>query len=272
VLDVDTWPALDDPFVVLTLSGWVDAGLAGAGTVMALHEQLAGAVEFASIDLGDLMDLQQTRPIARFMADGQRAIEWPKLSFVAGRLGRDVVLVSGPEPSLRWPTVANAIADALRRLGCRAACTVAGMPAISSHRRPIPVLATATHRSLAQEVAPLRAQYYGPTGLQTVVQRALGDAGIACTGLWAQVPQYVSGSPCPPAVRALAGRIAELGSLEVDLHGLDARCRAYEERVDEGLATRPEVREIVDRIDQEQAATSDDLVSEIELFLRDQDD
>jgi len=268
LLDVEHWPELREPMMVVALSGWVDAGVGGAGTINALREQLDRVDEFASIDLTNHMDLQQTRPNAHWADDGNRVIDWPVISFVSGRLGRDVVLVSGPEPSLRWPSVSTAIVEVARTLQVRDAFTVAGMPSLVSHRRPVPVLATATHHSLAQELAPLRFAYGGPTGLQTIVQRALGDAGVRSAGLWAQVPQYVSGSPSPPAVRALLRRLAEIGRLEIDLRPLDARCEAYSARVDAGLATRPEVEEIVDRIDREQAATADDLVSEIELFLR----
>jgi hypothetical protein len=134
------------------------------------------------------------------------------------------------------------------------------------------VLATATDRSFAQILAPLRLAYAGPTGLQTVVQRALGDVGIKTAGLWAQVPQYVAGSPSPAAVRALVRRIAELVGLDVDLRPLDARSDAYVARVDAGLSTRPDVQAVVDRIDREQATTTDELVSEIERFLRAQTD
>ena len=256
--------------MVISLSGWVDAGMAGAGTVSFLLEQLGDEDEFGTIDLTDSMDLQQTRPNAHWGDDGNRVIEWPEISFVAGNLGRDVVIVSGPEPSLRWPSVSAAIVDAARTLKVRDACTVAGMPSLVSHRRPVPVLATATHHSLAQEIAPLRMAYGGPTGLQTIVQRALGEADVRTAGLWAQVPQYVSGSPSPPAVRALVRRLAEIGRLELDLSPLDARCDAYATRVDAGLATRPEVQEVVDRIDREQGASAEDLVSEIESFLRQQ--
>jgi proteasome assembly chaperone (PAC2) family protein len=271
-LDVERWPELHEPIMVVALSGWVDAGMAGAGTVSALREQFVGADEFASIDLTDHMDLQQTRPNAHWNDDGFRVIDWPQIEFVSGKLGRDVVLVSGPEPSLRWPTVSAAIVDAARTMGVRDAFTVAGMPSLVSHRRPVPVLATATHHSLAQEIAPLRLAYGGPTGLQTIVQRALGDADIRSAGLWAQVPQYVSGSPSPPAVRALLRRLSEIARLDIDLQPLDARCEAYATRVDAGLATRPEVQEVVDRIDREQGASTDDLVSEIEHFLRQQRD
>src|SRR5262249_11735731 len=153
---------------------------------------------------------------------GNRVIEWPHIEFTAGKLGRDVVLVHGPEPSLRWMAVSAEIVKTAQHCGAREAVTVAGMPALVSHRRPVPVHATATHRSLAQELAPLRAAYGGPTGLQTIVQRAFGDADIKCAGLWAQVPQYVSGSPSPPAVRAVLRRLAEIGRLELDLTSLDA--------------------------------------------------
>ncbi len=272
MLSVDRWPELREPIMILSLSGWVDAGLAGSGTLTALREQLEDADEFGSIDLTDHMDLQQTRPNAHWSDEGVRIIDWPEITFVSGRLGRDVILVSGPEPSLRWPTVSAAIVDVARTLRVNDACTVAGMPSLVSHRRPVPVLATATHHSLAQEIAPLRYAYGGPTGLQTIVQRALGDAGVRSAGLWAQVPQYVSGSPSPPAVRAILRRLSEIGRLELDLRPLDARCDAYATRVDAGLATRPEVQEVVDRIDREQGASADDLVSEIELFLRQQPD
>ena len=270
MLTITSRPELRDPLMVLALSGWVDAGLAGAGTIAALREQLGAATEFATIDLGDHMDLQQTRPVARWADDGNRVIDWPMITFVAGELGRDVVLVAGPEPSIQWPTVTATIVDAAQELGVRTAVTVAGMPALASHRRPVAVLATASHHSLAQEVAPLRMVYGGPTGLQTVVQRALGDADVRCAGLWAQVPQYVAGSPSPPAVRATLRRLAEVGGLALDFRSLDARCEAYVARVDAGLAARPDVAEVVDRIDREHVVSGDELVSEIELYLRSQ--
>jgi predicted ATP-grasp superfamily ATP-dependent carboligase len=271
MLTVERWPELHDAVMILAFSGWIDAGLAGAGAITVLQEQLRDGEEFATFDLTDLTDLQQTRPVARW-DDDARVIEWPTMTFASGSLGRDLVIVCGPEPSSRWFEVTRMIVDAARRTGVREAFTLAGMPAIVSHRKPIPVLATATHRSLAQEMAPLRGAYAGPTGLQTVVQRALGDADIRSAGLWAQVPQYVAGSPSPPAVRALLRRLAELARLDIDLHPLDARCDAYVARVDEGLAARPDVRDVVDRIDREQTVSSDDLVSEIEQFLRQQGD
>jgi hypothetical protein len=273
VLTVERWPQLHEPLLIAALTGWVDAGFAGAGAMEALGAQLDGPEQFATLDLTDLLDLQQTRPTARFVTGGLRVIEWPRIALVAGALGRDVVLVHGPEPSIRWPSVAAEIVDAAQRLGVREAVTVAGMPALLSHRRSVPVLATATSRALAQEIGALRADYAGPTGMQTVLQYAFGVAEIPCTGLWAQVPQYVAGSPSPPAVRAVLGRVAELYRLDVDLRVLDSRVDAYVAKVEEGLAQRPDVGDLVNRLEQEQGQempSGDELVSEIERFLRDE--
>jgi hypothetical protein len=273
MLHVERWPQLTDPVLVAALTGWVDAGYAGAGTVEALTSQVDDADSFATLDLTDLLDLQQTRPTARFVQGGLRVIEWPHISLVAGRLGRDVLLLSGPEPSIKWPQVSGELVEAAQRLGVREAYTVAGMPAFVSHRRAVPVLATATTRSVAQEIGALRADYAGPTGLQTVLQYQLGEAGIPCVGLWAQVPQYVSGSPSPPAVRAVMARLAELARLSVDLRVLDSRCEAYVGKVEEGLEQRPDVGEMVERLEsetegEEELPSGDELVSEIERFLR----
>jgi proteasome assembly chaperone (PAC2) family protein len=273
MLTVERWPQLREPVLVAALTGWVDAGFAGAGAMEALGAQLDGAEQFATLDLTDLLDLQQTRPTARFVKGGLRVIEWPRIALVAGSAGRDVVLVHGPEPSIRWPSVAAEIVDVAQRLGVRQAVTLAGMPALLSHRRPVPVLATATTRALAQESGALRTDYAGPTGMQTVLQYAFGVADIACTGLWAQVPQYVSGSPSPPSVRAVLGRLAELFRLDIDLRVLDSRCDAYVSKVEEGLAQRPDVGDLVRRLETETAQelpSGDELVSEIERFLRDE--
>jgi hypothetical protein len=278
VLTVEHWPEMSEALMVIALTGWVDAGGAGNGAMAALADQIQDRAEFASIDVAMLADLQQTRPVARW-EETRRVIDWPRISFEWGRIGggreaagRDIVIVRGPEPSLRWPTVASTVVDAARRLGVRQAATLGGIPALVSHRKAAVVTASATQRSLAQESIPLRPDYAGPTGLQTVILRALGDSGVPGCGLWAQVPQYVSGSPCPPAVRALLARLVELYHLDLDLRALDERSQAYLRRVEAGLSARPDVKQVVDQIDERQESSPDDLVAEIEQFLRSQAD
>jgi len=270
--DVDRWPELRRPVMVVALSGWVDAGLAGAGAVAVLAEQLESARRFGRLDLSDAVDLQQTRPTVKLVDGATREISWPTIDLVAGSAGRDVVLCVGPEPSLRWREFTGRLVEAAERLGIERAVMLGGMPAVVSHRRPVTVLATATSAGLGQEAGALRTDYAGPTGAQTVLQVALGDAGVPAVGLWAQVPHYVSGNPSPPAIRALLARLREVAGVETELGALDAQTDDWVERVESGLADRPDVAELVQAIEAgaDEIPTGDELASEIERFLRDE--
>jgi proteasome assembly chaperone (PAC2) family protein len=274
VLDVEQWPALREPVMLVALTGWVDGGLAGTGTLAAVAESLESPKKFASIDLSDLLDLQQTRPSVTLVDGITRQIEWPSIDLVAGNAGVDVVIVAGPEPSVRWREVSEELVGVAERLDVRMAITLGGMPAPVSHRRPVPVLATASSHSVAQEVGALRADYVGPTGAQTVLQVALAEAGIRTVGLWAQVPHYVAATPSPPAIRALLERLREVAGLTVDLRELDQQSDEYLERVEDGLSERPDVADMVRQLEStsevDEDVSGEDLAREIERFLRDE--
>lgn len=268
-------PELKNPVMVISFTGWVDGGLAGAGAAAVLATQLQSSRTCANLDLAEYVDLQQTRPTVSLIDGETRRVHWPTIELVAGVAGRDVLLVTGPEPSVRWRDVSTELVEFASSVGVREAVSLGGMPSPVSHRRPISVLATASSRSLAQESGALRADYLGPTGIQTVLQVALGAADIPTVGLWAQVPHYVAGTPSPPAIRALLARLAELTRMTVDLAGLDDQTAEYNEQVESGLAERPDVAALVRQLEEatgpEDLPSGDDLAREIEQFLRDED-
>lgn len=283
MLDVENWPKLRDTLLVVALSGWVDAGLAGATTAALTIDQLEGARRFATVPLADDVDLQQTRPTVDLAGGVTRSITWPEIEFVAGRAGRDVVVMRGPEPSLHWPTLISEVVEAADRLDVRDVVTLGGMPATVSHRRPTAILTTSSSAELARDLGGRRADYHGPTGAQTAVAAAFADRGTPAVGLWAQVPHYLSGATVPPALRALFVRLAERGRLRVDTGILDEQCDAWITKVEESVAERPEVAELVEQIEaaeddvptrgepfDDDLPSGDELASEIERFLREE--
>src|SRR3954469_20490487 len=123
VLHVEQWPELNDPVLVYSFTGWVDAGLAGLGTLELLVEQIGdlGGGQFGAIDLTDLLDLQQTRPTVKLVDGDVRRIAWPSVELWSGNLGRDLICIRGPEPSIRWPAFAQWIVDVAGHLHAREA-------------------------------------------------------------------------------------------------------------------------------------------------------
>jgi proteasome assembly chaperone (PAC2) family protein len=276
LIEIDALPELRDPVMVVVLSGWVDAGMAGAGAMAVLTEQLESKRTFGRVDLSDLLDLQQTRPTVRLADGAAREVVWPSIDLIAGTLGRDVVLVVGPEPSLRWQAVLGELTELSTRLGVTRAFTLGGIPSVASHRRPVHVLGTGTSAELVTEIGGWRSDYEGPGGAASVLQVMLGGAGIPTVALWAQVPHYVAGGPSPIAIRAVLARLRDLGGVQVDLNALDEQTQAYVQRVDAGLSDRPDVAEVVRAIEADTGGddaplpSGDELASEIERFLRDQ--
>lgn len=272
VQDLANGADVDDPVLVLALSGWVDAGSAGEGASQYLADRLDDASTLARVDLDDIADLQQSRPAVQLVEGVTRELEWPEITFTSGHAGVDVVVGRGPEPSVRWRAFAAEIVDMAKQLGVSRVVTLGGMPSPVSHRRPIQVLSTATSRSVAQEVEPVRLDYTGPTGAQTAVQVAAGSAGIPGIGLWAQVPHYLSGTVSPPAIRALISRLREIAGVECDLRLLDEQSVSYDRQVEETVQSRDDLSQLVEQLEAESPdlPSGEELVSEIEEFLRDE--
>lgn len=272
VLNVQSWPDLTDPVVVIAFSGWVDAGVAGSGAAVHLATHVAGARVFGHVDLTELADLQRVRPTVKVEDGVFRSLTWPQIDLVAGTAGRDFVVVHGPEPARMWPSFAAELVGMAEHVGARMVIGLGGMPTVSSHRRPMTVMATATAASVAQEMSLIRPDYNGPTGIQTVVLMAMGRAGIPAVGLWAQVPHYVSATNSPTAVRALLERLRDVAGVLVDLGPLDAQVDEYHAGIERQLGERPDIAEMVQSLEEAQGSripTGDELASEIERFLRD---
>ena len=227
VLEVQRMPQLQQPVLVVALSGWVDAGMSGQGAISWLVSHAERSEVVAHIDLSEIADLQRARPTVHVEGGVFKTLTWPRIEVVAGSAGGDFLAVRGPEPARMWMSFAAEVVDFAREAGAHMGVGLAGMPSMTSHRRPVRVMATATSSSLAQELGPIRPDYQGPTGAQTAVQMALGEAGVPAIGLWSQVPHYLAGMPCPPAVRSLLERLLTVTGLRADLQPLDATCDEY---------------------------------------------
>ena len=97
-------PELRDPIVLAAFEGWNDAAEAASGALAHLHE-VWDAQPLVAIDPEEYHDFQVTRPQVSLEADGRRRITWPATRLSWARppgSDRDVVLVRGIEPSMRW--------------------------------------------------------------------------------------------------------------------------------------------------------------------------
>ena len=271
------------PAIICAFSGWNDAGDAASAALTFIGESL-GAERFARIDPEDFYDFQATRPQISFDAARRRVITWPGVEIFAVRVPRaprDLILVQGPEPSMRWNSFCQHIIDLAEALGTQLVVTIGALLADVPHSHPVSITGLASDAALVEKLAVAETTYEGPTGIVGVLHTACCDAGLPSASLWAAIPHYVAAAPNPKAALALVRKIESLVAVSVDATELENATMDYERQVTKAVQSDPDVQAFVEKL--EEAAESetppltpadlpsaDSIASEFQRFLRQQ--
>jgi proteasome assembly chaperone (PAC2) family protein len=265
--------------MVAAFEGWNDAGDAATDAVGHLAT-VWQAEETWALDPDDYYDFQVNRPTVTLIDGTTRRISWPTTRLYAARIEgseRDLVLVQGVEPNMRWQGFCQELLAAAEALGVTEVVTLGALLADTPHTRPVPVSGTSSHPGLAAQLSLEHSRYEGPTGIVGVLQDACEKSHIASVSFWAAVPHYVHQPPCPKATIALLRRVEDLLDVPVPLGDLPEQARAWERQVDELAAEDADVAEYVASLEEREAeedlpeASGEAIAKEFERFLRRQD-
>ncbi|GAB2696299.1 PAC2 family protein [Nocardia thraciensis] len=274
-------PTLRDPVLVAAFEGWNDAADAASGAVEHL-ELIWDAEPLAELDSEDYYDYQVNRPTVRQVDGVTREIQWPSTTLsVCSPSGstRDIVLLHGIEPNMRWRSFCQDILELIEQLHVSTVVILGALLADTPHTRPVPVTGTAYSKDAAERFNLEQTRYEGPTGITGVLQDACVRAGVPAVSFWAAVPHYVSQPPNPKATIALLHRVEEALDLEVPLGELPAQAEDWEAAVDEMTAGDEEVTEYVRSLEEHGDAAidlneamakidGDAIAAEFEKYLR----
>lgn len=269
-------PELRQPIVLAAFEGWNDAAEAASGAVAHLHE-VWDAQPLVALDPEEYHDFQVTRPQVSLSAEGRRRITWPTTRLSWARppgSERDVILVRGIEPSMRWRRFTDELLGHLSRQRASTLITLGALLADVPHTRPIPVTTTSDDPELLERLALQKSQYEGPTGIVGVLQDVATRRGLPALSLWAAVPHYVGQPPSPKAVLALLSRVEELVQLPLPLADLTDDAQAWEHGVDELAGEDEEIAEYVRSLEEAKdtaelpEATGEAIAREFERYLR----
>jgi len=261
------------PLLVASFDGWVDAGGAATAAAARLGED---GITIATFDTDRLYDYRARRPTLEIVDGRLDRLTWPELALRRARFGdRDLLVLAGPEPDYRWRELEQAAVDLARRLEVATWISLGAIPAAVPHTRPVTILGTESRPGLLRgAVAP------GPDGVLrvpsaaiSILDLAVSRAGVPAVGYYAQVPHYVTGGYPPAAVELL--RLVGLHlDHEVAMGELRDEARRILARLDAATAADASTSAYVERleamVDEARRPAGDDLISEIEQFLRDQ--
>src|SRR5919109_2421747 len=277
-LRVHRRPELERPVLIAAFRGWND-GAQAASLAAGYLAKTWQAERFAHVDPEDFFDFQATRPHVSLEAGMTRKIDWPETAFFHARpdgLDRDVVLLLGIEPNLRWRTFTELVVGLVRELGVEMMITLGALLADVPHTRPAPVTGSASDPELVRELGLTASRYEGPTGIVGVLHDACRREGLASASLWAAVPHYASLAASPRAALALCSRLADLLGATFELDDLERASAAYEAQVSEAVASDEETEAYVRQLEERRDALGDaldvpsgeTLAAELTRFLR----
>ncbi|TQK71081.1 PAC2 family protein [Nocardioides sp. SLBN-35] len=275
-MEIETVPELVRPVVIAAFEGWNDAAESATAVVDHLMRAWDARV-VAAIDPEDYYDFQVNRPTVGIDDNGFRKLTWPSTHIAVASppdLDRDVILIRGIEPNMRWRAFTAEILAAIDDLGGELFVTLGALLSDSPHTRPIPVSGSTTEADLMDRLVLEQSTYEGPTGIVGVLQDACARVDIPAVSYWAAVPHYVAQPPCPKATLALLTRLEDLLEIRMPLGDLPDEARAWERGVDELAEEDEDIADYVRSLEESRdtadlpEASGEAIAREFERYLK----
>lgn len=277
-------PSLERPVLVVAMQGWIDAGGAAAAALDALAA-MSDAQPLLTFDGDTFIDYRARRPIMELRDGVSTRLSWSDLELRSGRVadGGDVLLLSGPEPDMRWREFARIVTSIAVRLGTRQMVGLGAYPFAAPHTRPPRLSVTSPSADVVASVPYLRSSLDAPAGAAALLEHSFADAGIPSLGLWAQVPHYASAMAYPASSIALLHALRDTTGLSVDTSHLDDEARSQSARIDMLVAGNDDHHSMIRQLEAAYDASltgdlqgstggplpsGDDIAAEFERFLR----
>jgi PAC2 family len=281
-------PMLHEPVLVVMLTGWIDAGGAAATAVGALADE-CDAAPILRFDDDTYIDFRARRPTMEVRDGINSDLRWSTIEMSAGRApgGRDVVVLTGPEPDMAWRRFSSSVADIAESLGVREMAAFGAYPFAAPHTRDARLSCTSPSTDVLASVTFARSSVDVPAGVASVLEHAMHDRKIPAIGIWAQVPHYLAAMSYAGASVALLDGLREVTGVAIEASALREAIPVQRARIDEMIADNPEhlamLRQLEELYDSTTGDTADfappdlemrsgdELAAEIQRFLRDQD-
>jgi predicted ATP-grasp superfamily ATP-dependent carboligase len=187
---------------------------------------------------------------------------------------RDLVIVTGVEPSMKWKSFTSDLLDLADDLEVSLIVSLGSLLADTPHTRPITVTGTGAHPSIANRLGVSVSKYEGPTGILGIIQDGCMRRGIDAISLWAAVPHYAANAPSPKATLALINTLEEFLNIKIPLADLPDRADSWEREVNDLASDDSEIADYVKALEESKDAaelpevSGDTIAKEFERYLR----
>lgn len=254
---VDDVPELsgrsDGPVLVLGLDGFLDAGNASALSIEHLTASGESGRVVASFEVDEFYDYRARRPPMTFAEDHYSDYQAPRLvvRLMTDQLGSPYLLLSGPEPDIRWEAFAGAVRQVVEHFEVRLTVSLGSVPMAVPHTRPVHLTNHATaHRLLVQENV-WKGEIRIPASAMSLLELRLGEWGHDAMGFVAHIPHYLAQMDYPLASISLLESLEDVTGLQWDHADLVVASEAKAVEIAAQIEDSEEVRAVVTGLEQQ---------------------
>lgn len=246
------------PTMIVAMHGYADAGQA----VESSADHLKAALEnrqLASFNSDELIDYRSRRPAVTI--DNDRALEVEPmdlgLKVLRDNSGKSFLLLSGPEPDMRWEAFTTAVVKLVEKFDIEDTIMLYAAPMPVPHTRPTVVTAHGTASRLTDSMVKMDSTMMVPGAAALYIEKALVDKGRTVAGYTAHVPHYLAASPYPQATLELLDSVAKAAQLNIPLGSIEADISRVEGQLDEQVNGSEEIEGVVQQLEQQYDAFMD---------------
>ena len=249
-------PAVEDgassgPTLIVAMQGYADAGHAVEGAAGHLKDALDSRT-LATFNNDELIDYRSRRPMVTLNEHEISDIDEIDLDIRVLRdsKGESFLLLSGPEPDLRWEAFSKSVADLADRFNVGKTICLYSAPMGAPHTRPLVVSAHGNDRELVGKMFTFDGMVSVPGAAAVMIERELHSRGRRVAGYTAHVPHYVASSPYPHAVYQLLQSVSDTSDLQFPLRAIERDMERVAQQLAEQTGSSEEIAQVVEQLEQ----------------------
>ena len=270
-------PELRDTQAVAILRPWIDAGNVGSLILSWLEKQTDARGLAALARPGRFFDFTRYRPML-YRSGGHRRVVVPNTYVTYGRQAddRDFLFFHLLEPHALSEIFTDSVMELLERLHVTRYSLIGSMYDFVPHTRPLLVTGGAEGEA-AEEMEKLgisASNYEGPTTICYLISQKASEQGVMSITMIVHLPQYTQLEEDYMGVLRLKEIIAPFYGFQIDSESLD-KARRQREQITASAATDPQIREIIEKLEEsfdaglrERKSKEETLSPDVEDFLR----
>ncbi|MCX2162972.1 PAC2 family protein [Corynebacterium auriscanis] len=244
--------------LMIALQGYADAGQAvhNAGThlLQALDSQ-----PLAKFRVDDLVDYRSRRPGVTM--DHSRVVDREELALtldvVTDTEGQKFLLLSGPEPDLKWGAFSDAVLELARKFNVDRVVTLYAAPMTVPHTRPLVISAHSTNYQLTADYHTWDSRMILPGAAALDTELKLSRHGFETIGFTAHVPHYIAASDYPEATHNLLEAVSKVTGRKLPLTALESDIARVQSQLTEQVEESAEIGTVVQALEQQYDANAE---------------